>query len=630
MDLIAAADTISPPASPTRTAATASTEQKTPTTPLSSISTNVRSAPKPLQKHAPRSLSLSFSQENNSQSSGRKRSSSLGRAILTIERKRKFASDEKSTGRAKMSRSSLYRYKKNLEEFKKIKSARTRRMKPGSGCKPVLPPEIENAIIEWMHSRRYRSKKVRGKRIKREALKLANTYRTKYGIKIFTASDGWFRNFKKRHKIRYRRITSLSRKLSDMQLTEYQKEYSRIILSLMNRLQMDSEDIYNMDETPIIFDTPGKYTYDFAGTKSISVETTGNTKNRITLILCISWKGRKVIPFIVFNSKAKKQPFIERYPKDRSKPVLAYYCGQENATNDTKTMVAWIKHVFSTRRNATRACILTMDNVSFHHSQDVTDALRNQNVTVSHFPPNTTCRLQPLDHSINGVIKNKLDEYWNDEFMDQINPPRTKAGNLQRPSKEIMLSWITRAYAELKDESITNSFNSCWMVERKKDLAMAENTPMKVKAVQSAVAEAIAPLPAVTDISDDLLQTTSTTSREQAIPAVYLLRTLPPIPAPLMLAPLVPTPPTPVPDTPVIIDADDDDSDSDYNDNDSNYNGNSDGNDDDDGNSDGDGDRNDGDNDSDGDGDGDDGDGDSGTDGHITNESPPKRAHHSC
>jgi hypothetical protein len=238
MDLIAAADTISPPASPTRTAATASTEQKTPTTPLSSISTNVRSAPKPLQKHAPRSLSLSFSQENNSQSSGRKRSSSLGRAILTIERKRKFASDEKSTGRAKMSRSSLYRYKKNLEEFKKIKSARTRRMKPGSGCKPVLPPEIENAIIEWMHSRRYRSKKVRGKRIKREALKLANTYRTKYGIKIFTASDGWFRNFKKRHKIRYRRITSLSRKLSDMQLTEYQKEYSRIILSLMNRLQM--------------------------------------------------------------------------------------------------------------------------------------------------------------------------------------------------------------------------------------------------------------------------------------------------------------------------------------------------------------------------------------------------------
>ena len=34
--------------------------------------------------------------------------------------------------------------------------------------------------------------------------------------------------------------------------------------------------------------------------------------------------------------------------------------------------------------------------------------------------------------------------------MDRIDIPRTKVGNLQRPSKEIILEWITRTFDELK------------------------------------------------------------------------------------------------------------------------------------------------------------------------------------
>ncbi len=111
----------------------------------------------------------------------------------------------------------------------------------------------------------------------------------------------------------------------------------------------------------------------------------------------------------LFKSKSKKQPLIEVF-RDKNKNILAYFCGQAHATNDGKTMVAWIKNVFSKRNNPTRRCILTMDNVKFHHSAEVKAALKEQKVKVSHFPANTTCRLQPLDHSINGVFKNKLDK----------------------------------------------------------------------------------------------------------------------------------------------------------------------------------------------------------------------------
>ena len=174
-----------------------------------------------------------------------------------------------------------------------------------------------------------------------------------------------------------------------IECSQFQKEYSRTIISLNNKLQVLEEEIYNMDETPILFDTVGKYTYDFAGVNSVSVETTGNTKSRITLILCINWAGEKIIPFIIFKSKSKKQPIIVAF-KDKNKNILAYHCGQPHATNDGKTMVVWIKNVFSKRDNTTRRCILTMDNVKFHHSVEVKAALKEQNVRVSYFPANTT------------------------------------------------------------------------------------------------------------------------------------------------------------------------------------------------------------------------------------------------
>ena len=180
------------------------------------------------------------------QNQPRKRHSSLGRAINTIQFKRKVVSNEKTLGHA-VSRATLYRYKKNEEKYKAIKSPEKKRILPGSGRPPVLPPEIENAIVEWMRLRRARSKKVRTKNIQQQALKLVNDLAEQFKIKkSFKAGKCWLTGFKKRHKIRYRRITSLSRKLSDGQLNEYQKQYSKDIMKLKNILQISESQIYNM------------------------------------------------------------------------------------------------------------------------------------------------------------------------------------------------------------------------------------------------------------------------------------------------------------------------------------------------------------------------------------------------
>ena len=154
--------------------------------------------------------------------------------------------------------------------------------------------------------------------------------------------------------------------------------------------------------------------------------------------------------------------------------------------------------------------------------------------------------------------------------MDQIDIPKTAANNLKRPSKHLILEWITRAFDELKPLTITNSFNKCWMCEKKKDLVTAQQTPAQPKPDQTAISLAIVPTPAIM-VSNDLLQS-SATSRPEALPAQLSLRVPPPTVAPLMVTPLI----------------DDDIDDSDYSDNDTGCDSDDDDDDDDDDDGDGD------------------------------------------
>ena len=216
-----------------------------------------------------------------------------------------------------------------------------------------------------------------------------------------------------------------------------------------------------MDESPVWSDTPGSYTYDFEGARCVPVRTTGHTKDRITVVFCISWTGEKLPPLIVFKSTAKNQPLLVRHEFNGK---VIYSCGQASAYNDGRVMALWVKEIFARRNNSTAPAILTMDNVKFHSDNTVQDALRAQNVIVSNFPPNTTCRLQPLDHSINGVVKKKLDEYWS-EWMNNEAPALTCHGNLQKPQRDETLGWVGDAWFAVTSDTIKKSFNSCWKTE---------------------------------------------------------------------------------------------------------------------------------------------------------------------
>ena len=92
-----------------------------------------------------------------------------------------------------------------------------------------------------------------------------------------------------------------------------------------------------MDETPLTFDMPPNRTINNTGEKTIKIRTTGNEKNRVTVVLTCAGDGSKLRPMLIFKRKT--------LPKVANKHGV-----QEKGWMDTERMKTWIEKVWRSRR----------------------------------------------------------------------------------------------------------------------------------------------------------------------------------------------------------------------------------------------------------------------------------------
>ena len=61
--------------------------------------------------------------------------------------------------------------------------------------------------------------------------------------------------------------------------------------------------IGNADQTPLTFDLPSENTVNIKGARSVTMRSTGNEKNRFTVMLGCMADGTKLPPYVVFKRK---------------------------------------------------------------------------------------------------------------------------------------------------------------------------------------------------------------------------------------------------------------------------------------------------------------------------------------
>ena len=203
-----------------------------------------------------------------------------------------------------------------------------------------------------------------------------------------------------------------------------------------------------MDETPVWFDNPSRYTVTRRGTRHVGQRATSNEKKRITVVLACTSRGEKLPPFVVLKHALKRG--VE--PPDG---ISVYH--NQNAWMTSSLTEEWL----SVNRNHLSDKHLLMDSFSGHKTESVLKLLNSDTDTnlnlkgYSIIPPGTTSKLQPLDVGVNKPFKDRLRKKWN-KWMETGHT--TAKGNYKSASASLLLQWVKAAWDEISTNTIMNSF----------------------------------------------------------------------------------------------------------------------------------------------------------------------------
>ena len=251
---------------------------------------------------------------------------------------------------------------------------------------------INELSLKWLLDALERRLEVNGPMLQKQALRFAN----ELGITSFSASNGWKDAFLKRNNIKFGKLCGERGDVDNDVVGEWKERLPSIVAGYANR------DIYNLDETGLLFKTSQSKTFYQKDKKCAGGK---KSKERLTLMLCANLCGEKEKAVIVGKS-ARPRAFMSKDVK--TFPCL--YKFSKKAWMTTPIFTAWLTAFNEKMVKENRNVLLFLDNAPCHPN------LSMSNVKLQFFPPNTTTHLQPLDQGVIQAFKLK----FRSQQMDHI------------------------------------------------------------------------------------------------------------------------------------------------------------------------------------------------------------------
>ena len=162
--------------------------------------------------------------------------------------------------------------------------------------------EIEDKLIKWIEEQRRLEIAINSNEIIYKAIEMDKAL----ADKNYNTLHRWCYRFLTRYCYSIRRPTYIGQKLKENSSSEYNKFY-KILYNIRLKLETNDIDtdtiIYNMDETPLVFEMIANTTISKIGAKNVSIRNIGSDRSRFTIILCIGSNGEKIPPLVVFKGK---------------------------------------------------------------------------------------------------------------------------------------------------------------------------------------------------------------------------------------------------------------------------------------------------------------------------------------
>ena len=193
----------------------------------------------------------------------------------------------------------ISRYRAKLKQRAELdereRPSQKRRRLDGGGRKALLPEEDELAVLQWVKERRGGNRDHFAHVVTVQQLIAHASLRSGK-----TLTEGWVWGFMERRGLSLRTITT--GKVSDTPfISGIVEEFRYEHRGLLGDKSKGSY-TFNMDETAIFYDNPGKRTIDVKGTSTVAAHGTKKGTDRVTVVIYVSADGTVGPPLLVFSA----------------------------------------------------------------------------------------------------------------------------------------------------------------------------------------------------------------------------------------------------------------------------------------------------------------------------------------
>ncbi|XP_018567995.1 tigger transposable element-derived protein 6-like [Anoplophora glabripennis] len=216
------------------------------------------------------------------------------------------------------------------------------------------------------------------------------------------AGMDWLRSYLRRNpEIRVRKAEGVSTARTLGLSKTVVKNYFELLENLMrsNDLFDKPGRVFNVDETGLQLNNKPGHVLAQRGSKSVSVVTSGEKGETISVIACCNAEGSFLPPYCIFKGENKKDEFADRMP-----PASEVVMSQKSAYVNLQIFQNWIKDHFPRKPHG--KVLLVLDGHTSHTASVETLEFCEQNdIILLSLPSHTTHYLQPLDGSFFKSLK---------------------------------------------------------------------------------------------------------------------------------------------------------------------------------------------------------------------------------
>ena len=210
---------------------------------------------------------------------------------------------------------------------------------------------------------------------------------------------------------------------SEQFLLEEKLTFQRQISTVINDHDTSKDLIVNLDQTPLSYVRPGKYTFNPKGAKTVPIKGIDD-KRQITATFVISMTGEFLPIQLIYEGKTKRCLPNFNFPAGFNVTFSdSHWSNTEKSKELFKDIIfPYLEKVkVNLKYPKEQLSLIIMDTFKGQDNEAVLELCRKNNCEVIIVPRNLTNKFQPLDITVNKPAKSFISKSYNEWFSEQVS-----------------------------------------------------------------------------------------------------------------------------------------------------------------------------------------------------------------